>query len=97
MPISRELLLLGLPWAMGVVGLLVDRAGPLGQGMLLVSACLFGLAAALFGVIHLPLPGPGAARFVALATLATFAFPRVIEAMMPRTGGRPSSGSRIDR
>jgi hypothetical protein len=59
--------------------------------MLIVSAGLFGLATALFGVVHLPLPGPGAVRFVALATLAAFAFPRVIETVMPRTGGRPPS------
>ena len=75
MPMARSLLLLGLPWAMGVVALAVDRSGPLSRFMLVVAAALFGLASGL-RVLAAPLPGPGVLHFVTVGTFTAGAFHR---------------------
>jgi len=75
MAIERSLLLLGLPWAMGLAALAVDRSGPLSRFMLVVAAGLFGLASGL-RVLTAPLPGPGALHFVTVGTFTAGAFHR---------------------
>jgi len=85
MPIERSLLLLGLPWAMGVVALAVDRSGPVSRFMLVVAAGLFGLASGL-RVLAAPLPGPGALHFVTVATFTAGAFHRAWRGIQKTVG-----------